>query len=111
MEERPAAVEAIFFAADDQSQMNVIKRWIDKSDVFILGGRYGSIDPKNKKSYIQLEYEYACEIGKALFAVVITEDAIDRKVKTLNREDRTKVSAEVGGFSQDSPKQSSQNVE
>src|ERR1700751_4385994 len=83
-EERQAAVEAILtaghipagmelFAAGDQSQMNVIKRWIDESDVFllILGGRYGSIDPKSKKSYIQLEYEYACEMGKALFAVVI----------------------------------------
>jgi Domain of unknown function (DUF4062) len=97
-EERQAAVEAILtaghipagmelFAAGDQSQMDVIKRWINESDVFllILGGRYGSVEPKSKKSYIQLEYEYACEMGKALFAVVITEDAIEKKVKKLNR--------------------------
>ena len=55
-DERQAAVEAILtaghipagmelFAAGDQSQMEVIKRWIDESDVFllILGGRYGSM--------------------------------------------------------------------
>jgi hypothetical protein len=71
-EERQAAVEAILtaghipagmelFAAGDESQMNVIKRWIDESDAYmlILGGRYGSIEPMTQKSYIQLEYEYA----------------------------------------------------
>jgi len=54
------------FAAGDQSQMEIIKRWIDESDVFllILGGRYGSIDPTTKKSYIQLEYEYAQQRGR-----------------------------------------------
>jgi hypothetical protein len=46
-EERQAAVEAILsaghipagmelFAAGDESQMEVIKRWIDDSDVFLL---------------------------------------------------------------------------
>lgn len=81
--ERQAAVEAILsaghipagmelFAAGDESQMVVIRRWIDESDVFmlILGSRYGSIDPNTGKSYIQLEYEYAVAKGKALFAVV-----------------------------------------
>lgn len=97
-EERQAAVEAILtaghipagmelFAAGDQSQMEVIKRWICESDVYllILGGRYGSIEPKSEKSYIQLEYEYALEKGKALFAVVIREDGIDRKLRELGR--------------------------
>src|SRR3954449_11222354 len=83
-DERQAAVEAILtaghipagmelFAAGDESQMNAIRRWIDESDVFllILGGRYGSIDPSNGKSYIHLEYEYAVEQGKPFFAVVI----------------------------------------
>jgi hypothetical protein len=93
-EERQAAVEAILtarhipagmelFAAGDQSQMEVIKRWIDESDVFllILGGRYGSIDPASNKSYIQLEYEYALEKGKPFFAVVIDEDYAKERVK------------------------------
>jgi Domain of unknown function (DUF4062) len=52
--ERQAAVEAILtaghipagmelFTAGDESQMEVIKQWIDESDAYllILGGRYG----------------------------------------------------------------------
>src|SRR5512146_3035400 len=83
-EERQAAVEAVLtsghipagmelFAAGDESQMKVIKQWIDESDVFmlILGGRYGSIEPNTQKSYIQLEDEYAVKQNKPLFAVVI----------------------------------------
>jgi Domain of unknown function (DUF4062) len=93
-EERQAAVEAILtaghipagmelFTAGDQSQMEVIKRWIDESDVFllILGGRYGSIDPTSSKSYIQLEYEYAQEQAKPFFAVVIAEDYLRERIK------------------------------
>lgn len=94
-EERQAAVEAILsaghipagmelFSAGDESQMTVIKRWIDESDVYllILGGRYGSIDPSSGKSYTHLEYEYAIKQGKPLFAVVINQAALDGKVKT-----------------------------
>jgi Domain of unknown function (DUF4062) len=64
--------------------MDVIKRWIDESDVFllILGGRYGSIDPVSGKSYIQLEYEYAQEQAKPFFAVVIKEDSLKKRVKS-----------------------------
>jgi len=47
-EERQAGVEAVLtaghipagmelFAAGDESQMNVIKRWIDESDVYLFG--------------------------------------------------------------------------
>lgn len=92
-EERQAAVQAILtaghipagmelFSAGDQSQMEVIKRWIDESDVFllILGGRYGSIEPESQKSYTHLEYEYALEKGKALFAVVITKEHLNEKI-------------------------------
>jgi hypothetical protein len=46
--------------------MNVIRRWIDESDIYmlILGGRYGSIDPKSQMGYIELEYRYALEKSK-----------------------------------------------
>ena len=94
IEERQAAVEAILssgnipagmelFSAGDESQMTVIKRWIDESDVYllILGGRYGSLEQKSGKSYTHLEYEYALSLGKPLFAVVINEDALNEKVK------------------------------
>ena len=94
-EERQAAVEAILssghipagmelFAAGDESQWTVIQRWIDESDVYllILGGRYGSIEPKSGKSYTQLEYEYALTQKKPLFSVVISEKALDEKLKS-----------------------------
>lgn len=93
-DERQAAVEAVLtsghipagmelFAAGDETQMNVIKRWIDESDIYmlILGGRYGSIEPKTQKSYIHLEYEYAAEKGKPLFAIVINENYLEKKIK------------------------------
>jgi hypothetical protein len=94
VEERQAAVEAILsgghipagmelFTAGDESQMEAIKQWIDESDVYllILGGRYGSIEPKTGKSYTQLEYEYALSHGKPLFACVIRGEAIEPRVK------------------------------
>lgn len=92
--ERQAAVGAILstgnipagmelFAAGDQSQMEVIKEWIRESDVYllILGSRYGSIEPISGKSYTHLEYEYAIEIGKPHFAVVISDQGETLKVE------------------------------
>lgn len=69
--------------AGDKSQMEVIKKWIDESDVYLLllGGRYGSIDPESGKSYTQLEYEYAVEKGKPFFALVIEKDQLEKKNK------------------------------
>lgn len=97
-EERQAAVEAILsaghipagmelFSAGDESQMTVIKRWIDESDIYllILGGRYGTIEPKSGKSYTHLEFEYALERKKPLFSVVIKEKALDEKVVKIGR--------------------------
>src|SRR5258708_13601120 len=93
IQERQAAVEAILssghipagmelFAAGDESQMEVIRQWIDESDVYllILGGRYGSVETKTGKSYTQLEYEYAISKAKPLFACVTTDDALDERV-------------------------------
>jgi hypothetical protein len=98
IEERQAAVEAILtaghipagmelFAAGDESQLEVIKQWIDESDIYllILGGRYGSVEKSSGKSYTQIEYEYAVEKGKPLFACVINDLALDDKVKQYGR--------------------------
>ena len=92
--ERQSAVEAILraghipagmelFAAGNESQLEVIKRWIEESDVYmlLLGGRYGSIESKSQLSYIEIEYCYANEIGKPSFAIVISEKALENKVK------------------------------
>lgn len=96
IEERQAAVQAILsaghipagmelFSAGDKSQMSVIKEWINQSDIFllILGGSYGSIEPTSGKSYIQIEYEYALQLNKPLFSIVIHENYLEEKVKHL----------------------------
>ncbi len=92
--ERQAAVEAILkaghipagmelFSAGNESQMETIRRWIDESDIYmlILGGRYGTVEPKTALSYTELEYDYAISKDKPIFAVAITETALDQKVK------------------------------
>lgn len=94
--ERQAAVQAILkaghipagmelFTASDKSQWDIIKRWIDESDVYmlILGGRYGSVDKESGLSYTEMEYDYAVEQKKPLFSVVIKEDSLEAKVKTV----------------------------
>lgn len=95
IDERQAAVEAILqaghipagmelFAASNQSQWEIIKKWIDESDIYmlILGGRYGSIEQTSGLSYTELEYNYALETGKPLFALVLNEDFIELKSRT-----------------------------
>jgi len=76
----PAGME--LFTAGDQSQMTIIKQWIDESDVYmlILGGRYGTIEEKSGLSYTELEFEYAVSSGKPLFSVVIKDDALEKKL-------------------------------
>jgi len=94
-EERQAAVEAVLkaghipagmelFTASSKAQLEIIKRWIDESDIFvlILGHRYGSIDPDTDKSYIHVEYEYALAAAKSVFAIVQSEEGRDSKIKT-----------------------------
>lgn len=92
--ERQAAVSAILkaghipagmelFNAGDKSQLDTIKKWIDESDVYmlILAGRYGSIEPISGIGYTEIEFDYASQQGKPLFSVVISEEALEEKVK------------------------------
>lgn len=94
VQERQAAVSAVLksshipagmelFTAADRSQMATIKQWIDDSDVYmlILGGRYGTVEPTSGLSYTELEYDYAIQKNKPVFAVVTTEAALELKVK------------------------------
>lgn len=54
--------------------------------MLILGGRYGSIEPSSKKSYIQIEYEYALNQGIPLFALVIKDETLRDKVKSFGQD-------------------------
>ena len=73
------------FAAGDKSQMEVIKEWIEESDVYllILGGRYGTIEPESGKSYIHLEYQYAVDLKMPLFSIVMNQEALEKKNKDV----------------------------
>jgi hypothetical protein len=97
-DERQAAVKAILeaghipagmelFTSGDESQLEVIKQWIEASDVYllILGGRYGSLEEKSNKGYTQIEYEYAMELKKPLFACVMKEEYLDEKIRKDER--------------------------
>lgn len=99
-DERQAAVEAILgsnnipagmelFKAGNNSQWETIKKWINDSDIYmlILGGRYGSIEPTSKKSYTQLEYEYAISRNIPVFATVLSDNFITQKVKNSSNPD------------------------
>lgn len=94
-EERQAAVEGILtshnipagmelFTANNEDQWTIIKKWIEASDIYmlILGGRYGTVDNNTGKSYTQMEYEYAKEIGKPTFALVISPTALEKLKET-----------------------------
>ncbi|GAB4007087.1 hypothetical protein GCM10028808_10280 [Spirosoma migulaei] len=98
-EERQAAVEAILtaghipagmelFAGQNEEQMNIIKRWINESDIYmlLLGGRYGSIEEISGKSYTHLEFDYARNVGKTVFVVVANDKYIEQKVKEKTTE-------------------------
>jgi hypothetical protein len=93
-DERKAAVEAILeagdipagmelFTAGDTTQWDLIKRWIEDSDVYLLlvGGRYGTLFPRSKKSYTEMEYEFARKLRKPMFSLVAPEDFIKQKRK------------------------------
>lgn len=93
-DERQAAVEAVLrtghipagmelFRSGDISQKETITKWIKESDVYllILGGRYGSIEKSSQKSYTHWEYDLAGEIGIPRFAIIISEQTLNKKVK------------------------------
>ncbi|MFB5683426.1 DUF4062 domain-containing protein [Paenibacillus terreus] len=97
IEERQSAVQAVLdaghipagmelFKAGNRTQLETIYKWINDSDVYmlILGGRYGSIEEDSQKSYTHLEYEYAINIGKPIFAVVLNDSFLNAKTEILD---------------------------
>lgn len=97
--ERQAAVEAILrkghipagmelFSAGDKSQWEIIKKWIDDSDIYllILGGRYGSIDKTTGLSYTEMEYNYAIEKKKPFFALSLSDEILNNKSVEIIRD-------------------------
>lgn len=81
----PAGMEA--FVATDDEQFNVIKKVIDICDYYILiiGNRYGSINPLTKKSYTEMEYEYAK--SREIPVLVFSKEINNSSEKDKNLED------------------------
>ncbi|MEA0974650.1 DUF4062 domain-containing protein, partial [Lacticaseibacillus paracasei] len=70
-EQIPAGMEA--FKTGDASQKEVISKWIQQSDIYllILGGRYGSKDEQDGISYTEWEYLKAEKLNIPRFAIVL----------------------------------------
>ena len=64
----PVGME-LFPAANDD-QFTLIKRVIDGCDYYVLviGGRYGSVNPKTGLNYTEMEFDYAASQGKLILA-------------------------------------------
>ncbi|QZY88633.1 DUF4062 domain-containing protein [Exiguobacterium acetylicum] len=87
----PAGME--LFKAGNDDQLTVIKRWIDESDIYmlILGGRYGTIEPKSGKSYTHIEYEYAIEKNIPVFTLILDDQMLENKLSDLGGKHYDKV--------------------
>jgi hypothetical protein len=98
-DERQACVQAILtaghipagmelFSVGSETQLDIIKQWIDESDIYVLllGGRYGSIEPKSGFSYTEIEYRYAVENNKPVFAIIMSDELLNKKVKSTGKE-------------------------
>jgi len=77
----PAAMEQ--FSPGDETAWEKIKRWIRQSDgyLLILGGRYGSREPLSGRGYVELEYDYALELGKPFVGLVASDTALRTRTK------------------------------
>ncbi len=89
----PSGME--LFPAANETQWELIKRVIDDCDYYllILGGRYGSIGPDGV-SYTEMEYNYACSIGKPTVAFLHKSPGKIESDKSENTDDGRKLLTE-----------------
>ncbi|WEE36051.1 DUF4062 domain-containing protein [Lactiplantibacillus paraplantarum] len=85
-EQIPAGMEA--FKTGDASQKEVISKWIQQSDIYllILGGRYGSKDEQDGISYTEWEYLKAGELNIPRFAIVLKDEYINENLDASHSE-------------------------
>lgn len=81
----PIAMEN--FVASNNSQMDEIKKLIDNCDYYILicGCFYGTIDKSTKKSFTELEYEYAKKINKPILAFFLSDNQCEKEDNKLKK--------------------------
>lgn len=74
----PAGME--YFEAG-RPQKEIIKKWMNESDivVFIIGGRYGTIDPATGNGYVEDEFDDAINNNKPHFSIILSKLYLKRK--------------------------------
>ena len=82
-----------YFTAGNKEQFDYIKPLIEKSDYYILivAGKYGSIHNKTKKSYTEMEYDYAIEKGIPVASFLLNEDVIEERPAKYSEKDDEKI--------------------
>ena len=80
----PIALER--FGANNESDLAVIKRAIQQSQVYvlILGHRYGELVPGRTISFTEFEFELAEEAGLLVLPLVLSDDALHQKRQALD---------------------------
>ncbi|MBO6621212.1 MAG: DUF4062 domain-containing protein [Balneola sp.] len=65
-----------FFGARDQKPIETCLEEVKKSDIFLMfvGWRYGSIEKDKNKSFVELEYEKACDLKIPKFIFFMDEN-------------------------------------
>src|SRR5262245_54052086 len=90
LEHFPAGME--IFPASDETQWELIKKFIAESDYFLIvvGGRYGSVDSAGV-SYTEKEFDYAEELGIPIMGFLrknietIPANKVDKDKKLIAR--------------------------
>ncbi len=81
------------FIVSSSGNFSDIEELIDDADFFVLllGNRYGSLDEKEKISWTEKEYNYACQKKKHIIAIKCPEYLIlERKPKEERTEDENR---------------------
>ncbi len=74
----PAGME--YFEAGSP-QKEIIEKWIDESDlvIFIVGGRYGTVNKITGNGYVEDEFDYVVKKGKMHFSIILSKLYLSRK--------------------------------
>ena len=85
------------FGAETIPPLDVCFRELEASQIYIcaLGMRYGTIDDDSGKSYTQLEYEKAKELGKPILVFIIDEGKVKFSLSEIDMGEAGKKLAEL----------------
>jgi|CXWL01.1.fsa_nt_gi hypothetical protein len=80
------------FPSNNDGTWELIEKMIDQCDLYIVvvGGRYGSVPSNDKRSYTEMEYDYAMKVGKPVRTYIKKGIKFDKRE---SREQREKLKA------------------